>query len=134
MTAVQQAPLPELYPLLDPAPLLDLLRPNLLAALPLYSTLQTPGIAKPLYATFPAFDPDGKPHLVDAQPDLWLALVDLDNQTRFFCSYEAHDSLTDDQLAQGEQLVVGALTRYFTEHRNGRDRASSSLSRLDSLS
>ncbi|GAA5843086.1 hypothetical protein JCM9279_001857 [Rhodotorula babjevae] len=126
MSATQQAPLPELYRLADPAPLLDLLRPHLLAALPLYSTLQAPGVAKPLYATFSSFNPDGRPHLVDAgsRPDLWLALVDLDNQIRFFCSYEAHDTLTDGQLAQGEQLVVGALTRYLGEHRNGRDRIS----------
>ncbi|GAA5922112.1 hypothetical protein JCM3775_003495 [Rhodotorula graminis] len=125
MVPHRHAPLPELYRLADPAPLLDLVRPNLLDALPLYSTLQTPGLATPLYASFPSFDPDGKPQLVDAaQPDLWLALVDLGNQLRFFCSYEAHDHLTGDQVAQGESLVVGALTRYLSEHRNDRDRAA----------
>ncbi|KPV73590.1 uncharacterized protein RHOBADRAFT_54794 [Rhodotorula graminis WP1] len=115
MVPHRHAPLPELYRLADPAPLLDLVRPNLLDALPLYSTLQTPGLATPLYASFPSFDPDGKPQLVDAaQPDLWLALVDLGNQLRFFCSYEAHDHLTGDQVAQGESLVVGALTSAHT--------------------
>lgn len=116
---------PELFPLVDPTPLVALLRPHLLAALPLYSTLQTPGLPTPLYATFPSFDSAGNPQLEDAQGALWLVLVDLGNQLRFFCSYEAREHLSDDERARGGELVVGALTKYLSEHRNNRDRASS---------
>lgn len=116
---------PELFLLVDPTPLVALLRPHLLAALPLYSTLQTPGLPTPLYATFPSFDPAGHPRLEDAHSGLWLVLVDLGNQLRFFCSYEAREHLSDDERVRGEELVVGALTKYLSKHRNNRDRASS---------
>ncbi|GAA6000570.1 uncharacterized protein JCM10292_000490 [Rhodotorula paludigena] len=116
--------LPALYEHGDHSLVLALVRSHLVNALPLYSTLRTPGYPVHVWATFAAFDAAGQPVLGTEDDGLWLVLADLGNQLRFFCSYASHDKLSAEQRARGEELVVGALRRYLLEHHNGRDRIS----------
>ncbi|GAA6029147.1 hypothetical protein JCM8097_001622 [Rhodosporidiobolus ruineniae] len=93
------------------APLVRLLAPHLPHALPLYSTLQTEGVATPVYASFACGEEAGPPFLI---------LADMGNQLRFFCSAETSVDLSAAEKAEAEELVVSSLRWYLREHPRGR--------------
>ncbi|BGP18608.1 hypothetical protein JCM10213_004241 [Rhodosporidiobolus nylandii] len=117
---LQQPPAPySLHQHLDFAPLFSLIQPHLIHALPLYSTLQTPGIPTPIYASFPPpRTGDGVDLTEPSSP--WFVLADVGNQLRFFCSYETKEALSGDERAQAEELIVGSLRWYLRERHEGR--------------
>lgn len=105
----------------SPAPLRSLLRTALPLSLPLYSTLSTPGLPTPVWATL---SPGAVPENVQDSPP-YVILADLGNQLRFFCSTEAKRDRTDDEVKDAAVLVSGALRQYLRQHAGQRDRESS---------
>jgi hypothetical protein len=105
-------------------PLLQLLEPHLVHALPLYSTLQTPGVDVPVWATFPPLTA-GEKSLSPAKP--WFILADMGNQLRFFSSAETKEDRTDAERTKAEQQIIASFAWYVSTHANGREGAFSPL-------
>ncbi|GAA5894530.1 hypothetical protein JCM6882_004843 [Rhodosporidiobolus microsporus] len=97
-------------------PLLRLLRPHLPHALPLYSTLHTPGDDVPAWASFATSATEDQAAF--SRP--WFVLADLGNQLRFFCSAETDANLTEDAKAEAEELIAKSFRWYLTAHARGR--------------
>ncbi|GAA6003984.1 hypothetical protein JCM10207_006498 [Rhodosporidiobolus poonsookiae] len=99
-----------------PAPLVPLLVPHLPSALPLYSTLLTPGVDTPVWASFPPSDDGSAAPPPGDEP--WFVLADMGNQLRFYCSAET--STSEEERARAEELILRSFRWYLTHHANGR--------------
>ncbi|GAA5974953.1 hypothetical protein JCM11641_006776 [Rhodosporidiobolus odoratus] len=102
------------------APLIHLLQPHLINALPLYSTLLPPGTDAPVWASFPPPEM-GKQVTPPSLEKPFVILADLGNQLRFFCSYETEQNLSQGEDKDAEELLVGSLRWYLRNHSQGRN-------------
>lgn len=97
-------------------PLVQLLQPHLVDTLPLYSTLQTPGVPVSVWATFPPTT-QAEESLSPAQP--WVVLADMGNQLRFFSPAPQEG----DERRWAEELVILSFDWYRSNQANGRSGA-----------